>query len=118
MAYTLTTSWIPGEDRKGRFRYKLDAYPEAEKTYPAPNTLENLLKTDDCVIFLILRDAGDFELRNIPVSFGDVVDEDQKRIKISANESVPMSADEYKSFVGSPSHSGRWLIGWKCKDTP
>jgi hypothetical protein len=117
VTFSLTTSWIPGENHKGMFRYRIAAIPE--RTAPPDGTINVeetaiLLKhVHSCLIFLNLYDADDFILRKIAVPFGQGVDEQVRLQSLNANEAEQMDATDYRSFVGG----GSWNISWTgCSD--
>jgi hypothetical protein len=119
LVFNLATSWIPGEDRKGRFRYKIEVRAGFDKdTVATLDSTEKLFnKAKTCDFFLKLLDADEFELRDIPLTFDNNVNSSLMLVGLSANSSVPMTAVEYRSLVGAPNSSGKWSINWRCRDT-
>lgn len=120
LVFTLATSWIPGEDRKGRFRYKVDATAGFEDgTTATLDSAEKVLnRAFGCDLYLRLQDSDDFELRSIPLAFNRTVNSSMMLVGLTSNSSVPMSATEYRSFVGTTRTSGTWTITWNCHDAP
>ncbi len=116
LVFTLATSWIPGEDRKGRFRYKVDVKAGFEEgtTSTLESTEKVLNKAYACDLFLRLQDSDDFELRTIPLVFAKTVNSSMMLVGLSANSWVPMSATEYRGFVGNSNWPGSWTITWNC----
>lgn len=128
MTFRLATSWIPGEDHKGMFRYKLNAFPKKPTTVAeavkdteldTPEKIESFVKrVNQCEIFLALYDSDGFLLRSVPVSFDRGVNSEGQLQALSANRSTQMDADEYRMFVGSNSTSGSWAVSWNCPESP
>jgi hypothetical protein len=116
MAFRLLTSWIPGEDHKGRFRYKLTATPRLVGEYASEPRQIGILsdRVQNCSISLILSDVYGFELRRVPVLFGTTVNSESETVGLLASTSVQMDLSEYKSFIGNDVRSGTWNIGWNC----
>jgi hypothetical protein len=116
--FSLATSWIPGEDRKGMFRYRLDVRPVPDKENPlSVIEMEKLLtEVNACNLYLRLMDADQFELRTIPLFLQKNVNSEVWLIGLSANSSASMSAAEYRSFVGTSTASGTWTINWNCPE--
>ena len=122
VVFTLATSWIPGEDHKGLFRYKLHAAPRMSFQDIADNPelssregIETFVKrVSDCSITLRLNDRDGFLLRTVPLNFNLEVGEDTKVQALSANDATQMDAAEYKMFAGDGTTSGTYGIGWKC----
>ncbi len=120
MVFTLTTSWIPGPDHKGMFRYKIGASPKKPPTlheqlnFPelyGPDAIEKLLKrTHECVISVDLYDADGFILRRIDVPFSYGIDSSTRIVALTANNFTQMDADEYRKLV----EKGSWSISWLC----
>ena len=115
--FSLATSWIPGENRKGMMRYRMTAIPDEASATPASNgdPTEQLMKrVQTCIIELNLFDADDFLLRKTVVSFGLAVDDQGRVIGLHANSSVQMEGQAYREFVGIPSGGGSWSVSWGC----
>jgi hypothetical protein len=115
VAFHMDTSWIPGEDHKGRFRYKLWALPRIKDQYASPLAQVEILAKevhDDCHISLVLFDADGFELRRVSPIFSSQVNSEGDITGLLANESVQMDASEYKSFLG-----GSYNLGWFCDES-
>jgi hypothetical protein len=119
VVFRLSTSWIPGEDHQGRFRYKLDGTPKFAVEYPEPNQGEELLKrVQACTIHLLLYDRNEFELRTIQVQFIRAVNDQLKLSALNANQSVQMDVEEYRLFWKSDSSRGSWKVAWYCPNDP
>ncbi|MDE3186748.1 MAG: hypothetical protein KGM96_04400 [Acidobacteriota bacterium] len=123
MNFKLTTSWIPGQDHVGLFRFRLSALPKlppaqarqiGEKNLDAPEALEQFVaRAHTCRFGLMLNDADGFLLRSIPVSFMNVSDDGNGQIVgLMANSSDQMDADEYLRFVGTDKAKGSWQVTW------
>jgi hypothetical protein len=119
MTFHLTTSWIPGPDHKGMFRYKMGASPEklplktqlANPDLYSPEAIEKLLKrTHECIISVDLFDMDGFVLRRFDVPFSFGVDGSAKIVGLTANDFIQMSADEYKNVTAK----GGWSVSWLC----
>jgi len=119
VTFKLMTSWIPGENRKGMCRYKLEVSPE--KSDPADTTAttstaseaesteELMTGVSKCRIFLNLYDSDGFILRKAEVLFTLGVDEKARLKSLWANDSLQMEAREYRQFV-----AGAWNVTWSC----
>jgi len=116
LTFTLSTSWIPGEDKKGRFRYRLDATVPQHGDGVTVTSIEKTLKrTQACSLYLVLNDKYDFRLRSIPVYLSQTVDESLNLRGLNANSAEPMDIGEYRSLVGEPGEKGgNWQIKWNC----
>jgi len=124
MKFTLTTSWIPGPDHKGMFRYKMGASPKKPPTLReqlnlpelyGPDAIEKLLKrTHDCIISVDLYDVDGFILRRFDVGFSFGTNSDAQIVGLTANNFIQMDAAEYKKL----SASGAWSVGWLCDPLP
>jgi hypothetical protein len=118
MAFSLVTSWIPGEGHKGMLRYRMAVAPDntaPQGGQPVPpltpeETSELVQRVYGCVIELNLFDSDDFLLRKIVVPLSLGVDDKDRVIALHANASVQMDADEYRKFL-----AGQWNISWSCK---
>jgi hypothetical protein len=115
--FRLVASWIPGEKRQGMFRYKLNAWLDKpiavdSESAKAAELAEKLLKrVHGCAITLELHDRDDFVLRRHPVPFITGVDPESGHMdSLTANDTFPMDAQEYKELV----ESGSWTILWNC----
>ena len=126
MTFRLETSWIPGADHKGLFRYKLSAFPKkpittaelaSDTELNTPEKVESFIRrVKECRIFLGLFDSDGFRLRGIPVAFQLTVNDDGQVEGLYANLDTQMEADEYRMFVGSTSTSGSWSIAYTCEN--
>jgi hypothetical protein len=121
IVFTLTTSWIPGENHKGMLRYKTSAFvftdtpPNAARDPEQAATEEKVLqRVHACAIFLELYDADGFKLREIHVPLTMAVDDQARLQSLEANDSVQMDAREYRQFLGSVKASGTWNVKWAC----
>lgn len=119
--FTLSSSWIPGADRKGQFRYILSSWvakpaPE-DLTKPAPKggweSSAALERFHNCNTTLVLYDNGGFVLRRISVIFSRTVDADSKVTSLDANDSAPMDLTEYRGFLKTDAKTS-WQIAWFC----
>jgi hypothetical protein len=121
MKYTLTTSWIPGPDHKGMFRYKMGVAPlqtpERVKDAPelyTPNAIENLMKrAHRCIISVDLYDVDGFIVRRFDVGFSFGTNSSAQIVGLTANDFIQMDAAEYKKLTAS----GAWSVGWLCDPT-
>jgi len=122
--FTLITSWIPGAEHKGFFRYQLfvfvmdasasdkilfDATPP-EQGWGIPETIDRLQK---CLLFLNTYDDGGFVLQKIPLFFTTRVDDHGVATGLSANDSSQMDLNNYQSFLAAKPDSS-WEIDWSC----
>ena len=122
MKFSLTTSWIPGPDHKGMFRYKMGVapiYPPAERERVtselyAPDAIEKLLKrTHECIISVDLYDIDGFILRRFDVGFSFGTNSAARIVGLTANDFIQMDVAEYKKLTAS----GTWSVGWLCDPT-
>ncbi len=123
MNFKLATSWIPGQDGIGLFRFKLSAFPKIPsaqsqqiqgKDWSSPEDLERLVaRAHMCRIGLLLNDGDGFLIRSIPLSFINVSDDGNGEIVgLIDNSSDQMDAGEYLRFVGTDRGKGSWQITW------
>jgi hypothetical protein len=112
--FTLQTSWIPGENRKGMFRYKMTAFPEMSELDSAEEIETFMNRVHDYQITLHLYDVDGFLLRALSVPFLFGVDEKARVRGLLANTASQMDANEYRHFVGNGNKSGSWSITWDC----
>jgi hypothetical protein len=122
--FRLVTSWIPGADREGVFRFRLSAFPKIpasqaeaihQKNLDTPDGLENFLShASKCNFGLMLNDSDGFLLRTVPLSFVNIADGENAQVTgIMDNSSDQMNADEYLKFVGSGEAKGTWQVSWR-----
>lgn len=104
--FCLTTSWIPGKDHKGSFRYMLDAFGMGLPPEERPAHIERLEKLD---FTLNLYDQHDFILRRIPVFFAIGVSPEGLVSNFQLNDAEQMDQSEYKNFVDG----GKFGFTWK-----
>ena len=118
LKFTLTTSWIPGENHKGMMRYKMWVLPDDSnllRTASGRSTVETLMKrAHECAIGLDLFDSGGFVLRRNIIPFVLGVDEGAQVHNLTANSSVQMDAEEYRELVGITKTAGSWSVSWGC----
>jgi hypothetical protein len=117
IVFNLTTSWIPGPDHKGSFRFKMMATikkpyssEEQEKSpelYGQEATETLLRRAHECLIEMELYDTAGFILRDVPIPFSFGMGESGKVVALSANSAVQMDAEEYKKFL-----FGSWVVTW------
>lgn len=124
--FILLTSWIPGHEHKGFFRYQLSA--TVLSVPPSPNPLykptppsqgwgipETIDRLHNCMLFLDVFDDGGFVLQKIPLIFQRTVDDQSVTIGLSANDSSQMDLHDYQSFLNAKPETS-WDIGWACPD--
>jgi hypothetical protein len=112
--FALQTSWIPGENHKGMFRYRISAMPDKPDAYSS-ETIEMLMEqVSHCAVMLNLYDADGFVLRELKIPFTYGVDDKAQLRNLVANTSSQMDANEYRQFVGNQTKSGSWAISWAC----
>ncbi|MFZ0303113.1 MAG: hypothetical protein WAL75_10520 [Terracidiphilus sp.] len=125
--FDLATSWIPGEDHKGMFRFKLFASakrPELGAKLPGnidyddPEQVEKFIKrVHRCTVFLELYDSDGFLLREIPITFASGLDSSGRITELSANSAAQMDADEYRKLIGKTGATGgSFNISWVDPD--
>jgi len=112
VTFALATSWIPGENHKGMFRYRISVIPEQTVPPDGTTNLEEtatlLKQVQSCQTFLTLLDADDFVLRKIEVPLDQGIDDQARLRALTANESAQMDANEYRNFI----ERGSWSISW------
>lgn len=123
IVFHLTTSWIPGPDHKGSFRFKMMAAPERaalpeEQNKPpelyGPEATASLLRrVHDCIIEIELYDSDGFILRDVPIPFSLGMGSSGNLIALSANNAVQMDAEEYRKFI-----VGSWVVTWTPDPLP
>lgn len=128
MNFTMATSWIPGPDHQGMFRYRISAEPELpsskieQLSHPEMYSVEGIEKfihrVHDCSLFVELLDSDQFKLRSMLVTFQEEVDDKAVLRGLYANSSEQMDANEYKSFLGTESASGSWQVSRTCPEKP
>jgi hypothetical protein len=125
IAFSLATSWIPGDNHQGLFRYKIKGL-QVELT-PEQRALEMnvaeanekfLIRAHACSMELELYDSDEFILRKVPMPSFNYLSSDGKIVGLNLNEAVQMDASEYRRLVGTPSQSGSWNLGWSCGEIP
>jgi hypothetical protein len=116
LVFTFVTSWIPGEDHAGRFRYKITVTPGiGDNVASVESAKARLLKrAEECQLFIVVSDTGGFKLREFPLLLGEGLKSDQVPVSLYENNAVQMDASEYRSLVGDRSDSGIWSISWRC----
>jgi len=117
IVFTLATSWIPGPDHKGSFRFKMMATtqrpPSTEEQEKSPElygpeaTEKLLRRAHDCLIEMELYDTDGFLLRDVAIPFSLGMGGSGKVVALSANNAVQMDAEEYKKFL-----FGSWVVTW------
>jgi hypothetical protein len=121
--FTLATSWIPGENHKGMFRYKISGTPvkpslsqlAQDPSLYSDDGIEAFVKrAHDCSMFLELHDVDGFSLRSLPIPFSFGVDSDARIKSLVVNSSSQMDAGEYRQLVGDSTTSGSWTVSWNC----
>lgn len=119
MVFKMATSWIPGEDHDGRFRYKLTATPLLKDEYSSPLKQIGIMSKrlqQSCTISIVLLDVDGFELRRVTPDLSLALNDAMDIVGLTANESEQMDASEYKSLVGNGGQSGSWNIAWNCPE--
>jgi len=120
--FSLTTSWIPGADRKGTFRYRLSVSPSIhsaiemakEPSPPQGWAVPNLIsRLHDCTYTLRLMDSGAFVLQRVPVVFQTTVDDEGIAIGMDSNDYFAMQLAQYRSFL-SAKREESWDVVWHC----
>jgi hypothetical protein len=107
VVFRLATSWIPGEGRKGFFRYRLSAVPYGAD----PDGVATYLrKLSSCSLYLEIYDSEQFKLRSIPVIFDREVSNSGDLVSMTSNDMVQMDLMEYKSFAPA----GSWNVSWRA----
>jgi hypothetical protein len=123
MTFTLATSWIPGPDHTGMFRYKMNAFPKKLTLDEQSGTTELFTpeanekfidRVHVCSLTLTLFDADQFKLRDVGLIFTLGVDDNAREVALNTNSSVQMDASEYKKFIGDSAGSGSWSLNWDC----
>jgi hypothetical protein len=121
--FTLSTSWIPGPQHKGMFRYQLEvgvvAPTPSDLSGPAPEEGWGLAETIDrlqkCQLNLRLLDGGGFLVQTIPLWFARSVDDHSAVKGLSANDASQMDLSDYRSFLKP---GAGWEMSWSCGHDP
>lgn len=124
--FILLTSWIPGHEHKGFFRYQLSV--AVLPVPPSPNPLysptppqqgwgvsETIDRLHNCTLFLSVYDDGGFVLQKIPLILQRTVDDQSVIVGLSANDSSQMDLKDYQNFL-SANPQASWNIEWACPD--
>ena len=106
--FTLMTSWIPGPDRKGYFRWQMGVSGEGVTLSEAPKFINSL---HNCTYTLNVYDHGGFVLRHIPILFLRSVADSGDITAMSSNDLIQMNSAEYQKFV-----FGSWDVSWSCPE--
>jgi hypothetical protein len=111
--FSLATSWIPGEQHKGYFRYRMNVI-SGETTLKDSTQYFKLLNS--CQFILVLYDSQGFKLREIRLSFISSIADSGDITALSTNEMTQMDADDYRALM-----KGRFNIMWEggtgaCQD--
>jgi hypothetical protein len=117
IVFNLTTSWIPGPDHKGSFRFKMtvttkkplstEEQDKSPELYSPEATEKLLRRVNDCLIEMELYDTDGFILRDVAIPFSLGMGSSGKVVTLSANNAVQMDAEEYKKFL-----FGSWVVTW------
>ncbi len=120
--FTVVTSWIPGEEKKGNFRYRISASSIA----PSTNTQDTVSSSADyeanvaylrkvaaCSLSLEIYDDGGFLLRSAHVSFLQNVNGAGQLLGLDSNNSFQLDLASYRSFLRTPIESS-WEMSWNC----
>jgi hypothetical protein len=120
--FYLTTSWIPGPDHKGVFRYKINVEPstrtademQTEKAPPEGWGVPPLIvRLRSCRFTLEVMDGEGFILQRVLLTLATGVNEEGVESSLNTNDSFAMELAQYRSFlVAKPQDS--WNIGWHC----
>ena len=118
IVFSLATSWIPGDNHQGLFRYKIKGFPvdltpdERALEMNIPEANEKFLRrVHACSMELDLYDSDGFILRKVPIPpFNFLSSDDGKIVGLDLNEAVQMDASEYRRLIGTPSQSGRGTL--------
>jgi hypothetical protein len=115
---SLATSWIPGENRRGYLRFKVEisiAELEANKDVAQTQLLSTsafLHRARSCEFFLRFLDPDGFLLRTVSLTINNSLNDDLSIASLTANDSVQMDASEYRTLIGPP--SGSWELATRC----
>jgi hypothetical protein len=121
VTFTMATSWIPGQDHKGMFRYRITglakersaiAQSKANESDTPENTEKFLERVHGCGFIVVLYDGDGFILRRVPIVLQRAMNDDAQLISLNANWSDQMDREEYRSLLGTVEKPGRWDITW------
>ncbi len=103
--FSLWTSWLPGENHKGVFRYRVvvageDLAPSEEASY--------IKQLNTCQFTLTPYDTDSFKIRDVPLKFDFGVTQDGTVYQLQTNELAQMDLTEYRSFLAGH----RWIVSW------
>jgi hypothetical protein len=120
--FYLTTSWIPGPDHKGVFRYKINVEPrtrtaEEMQTEKAPpqgwGVPPLIVRLHSCRFTLEIMDEEGFVLQRSLLTLATGVNEEGVESSLNTNDSFPMELAQYRSFLAAKPQAS-WGIGWHC----
>lgn len=123
ISVSMATSWTPGEEHKGMFRYRLSIIPaqgtladqQKHPEWADPEWKEKFIsRVAECSFYVELYDVDQFRLRTIPIYPQKGVDTQARLWALNVNSSEQMDADEYRSLVGTDATSGSWSLSWSC----
>lgn len=118
--FYLVTSWIPGREHKGYFRYQLRTslvYAPVGEAVAAQTMPQAFSEFKKCSFFLELYDDGGFVLDKIPLYFQEMVGDTGAVTGMVANDSFQMDLYEYKKFIHAGLRAGpeaTWNISYTC----
>ena len=106
--FVLTTSWIPGPDHKGYFRWQMNVAGEGVALAESPKFINSLHR---CTFTLNAYDHGGFVLRHVPLPFMRTIADSGDVTSMSSNDLVQMDVAEYENFI-----LGSWDVSWNCQE--
>lgn len=110
--FSLATSWIPGEQHKGYFRYRISV---TSGETPLSESTAYFKLLNSCQFFIVLLDSQDFKLREIELFFDDVVSESGDIVALSSNNMAQMDLDDYRSLVNGGGYNFKWGRRGPCR---
>jgi hypothetical protein len=115
VSFHLQTSWIPGDQHRGTFRYRLNGAifasamerAKSPESYTPASIATTIKQIHACDITLVMYDRDGFVLRKIAVPFAYGVNEQSEIISLSSNDATQMDVSEYRRFSS-------WTLSWSC----
>jgi hypothetical protein len=121
--FVLTTSWIPGSDKHGHFRYQIEAAVldanAAEKAIQVIPPRQGwalsdyVIRAHACSYSLTLYDSEHFVLQRIDPIFQIVVDEASHAKSMRSNDLATMDLHTYQEFLKAKAMDS-WDVAWTC----
>jgi hypothetical protein len=115
VSFHLETSWIPGGQHRGMFRYRIYGaifasaieHAKSPTSYKPESIAATIRQIHACDLTLILFDKDSFVLRKIDVPFSYGVNDQSEIVSLNSNDAAQMDAKEYRQV-------NSWSMSWSC----